>query len=85
MCWRGARRPGLLQDIAACGASIKDIIHERSWLYHSVDKVNVKCIVETMGREHSEQLRQSLLAAGYDLAWDLTAMGKTVTEDDREN
>jgi len=50
-----------------------------------VDKVNVKCIVETMGREHSEQLRQSLLAAGYDLAWDLTAMGKTVTEDDREN
>ncbi|EWM22972.1 hypothetical protein Naga_101702g1 [Nannochloropsis gaditana] len=33
-----------------------------------------------MGREHSEQLRQALLAAGYELAWDLTGVGKTVTE-----
>jgi hypothetical protein len=34
-----------------------------------VDQVNVKCIVETMGRDHSEQLRQKLLAEGYKLAW----------------
>lgn len=37
-------RPGgiatLTKHIAAAGASIKDIIHERSWLYHSVDKVS---------------------------------------------
>ena len=36
-------RPGgiamLTKHIAAAGASIKDIIHERSWLYHSVDQV----------------------------------------------
>ncbi len=39
-------RPGgiaaLTKHIAAAGASIKDIIHERSWLYHSVDKVIIK-------------------------------------------
>ncbi|TFJ83337.1 hypothetical protein NSK_005401 [Nannochloropsis salina CCMP1776] len=77
--------PVVADDIASTGASIKDIIHERSWLYHSVDQVNVKCIVETMGREHSEQLRQALLAAGYELAWDLTGVGKTVTEVEKEN
>jgi len=38
-----------------------------------------------MGREHSEQLRQALLAAGYELAWDLTGVGKTVTEVEKEN
>ena len=48
-------------------------------------QVNVKCIVETMGREHSEQLRQKLLGEGYELAWDLTGLGVTATYDEKEN
>lgn len=80
-----ASHPTRLTQIAAAGASIKDIIHERSWLYHSVDQVNVKCIVETMGRAHSEQLRQKLTAEGIKLQWDLTALGTEATNADREN
>ena len=34
------------------GASIKDIYHERAWLYQSVDQVQVKCVVELNGPEH---------------------------------
>ena len=44
-------RPGGIANltgvISKAGASIKDMIHERAWLYSSVDEVNVKCIVET--------------------------------------
>lgn len=38
-------------------------------------QVNVKCIVETTGRSHSEALRQRLLSEGYPLHWDVTAAG----------
>lgn len=47
--------------------------------------MNVKCIVETMGREHSNQLRTRLLDEGYELAWDLTGLGATATSDEKEN
>merc|ERR1711918_63819 len=47
-------RPGGIANltgvISKAGASIKDMIHERAWLYSSVDEVNVKCIVETTGQ-----------------------------------
>jgi threonine dehydratase len=71
-------RPGgiaqLTTTISSTGASIKDMIHERAWLYSSVDEVNVKCIVETTGEEHSEQLRQALLNAGYQkLYWEVAS------------
>lgn len=71
-------RPGgianLTATISSTGASIKDMIHERAWLYSSVDEVNVKCIVETTGEEHSEQLRQALLNAGYQkLYWEVAS------------
>jgi len=50
------------------------MIHERAWLYSSVDEVNVKCIVETTGHEHSEELRQALLDAGYKkLYWEVSS------------
>lgn len=45
----------------------------------------MKCIVETMGRDHSNQLRQKLLEEGYELAWDLTGLGATATKDEKEN
>lgn len=71
-------RPGgianLTSVISNTGASIKDMIHERAWLYSSVDEVNVKCIVETTGHDHSEQLRKALLEAGYKkLYWEVSS------------
>ncbi len=45
----------------------------------------MKCIVETMGREHSEHLRQALLQEGYELAWDLTGLGTEASNDEKEN
>ena len=38
--------------IYAVGASIKDIYHERAWV-GAVDKVNITCVVETTGKEHT--------------------------------
>jgi threonine dehydratase len=52
------------------GASIKDIYHERAWLYTSVDQVQVKCVVELNGPEHAKRLKQALLDKGYPLVWD---------------
>jgi threonine dehydratase len=66
-------RPGgisrLTDLLAREGASIKDIYHERAWLYTSVDQVQVKCVVELNGNEHAKQLKKALLAAGYPLVW----------------
>eukprot|EP00608_Synchroma_pusillum_P002918 CAMPEP_0198441360 /NCGR_PEP_ID=MMETSP1452-20131203/62368_1 /TAXON_ID=1181717 /ORGANISM="Synchroma pusillum, Strain CCMP3072" /LENGTH=432 /DNA_ID=CAMNT_0044161985 /DNA_START=71 /DNA_END=1367 /DNA_ORIENTATION=+ len=59
-------RPGgiaaLTREIADLGVSIKDIYHERAWLHTSVDQVQVKCVVETTGIEHSERLRNFLVS-----------------------
>jgi len=60
---------GLTKVIAKAGASIKDIYHERAWLHSSISAVQVKCVVETMGFEHGEKLKRSILSAGYDLQW----------------
>lgn len=45
--------------------SIKDIYHERAWLHTRVDQVMVKCIVETTGQEHTEQMFRALTKSGY--------------------
>ena len=66
-------RPGgisrLTSLLAEQGASIKDIYHERAWLYTSVDQVQVKCVVELNGTEHAKRLKKALLDKGYPLVW----------------
>lgn len=62
-------RPGgiarLAKDMAELGVSIKDIYHERAWLYSRVDQVVVKCVVETTGAEHSAHMFAELAKRGY--------------------
>ena len=57
-------RPGgiskLTKQIAEEGASVKDIFHERAWLYSSVDQVIIKIVLETLGPEHNRTLLDSL-------------------------
>ncbi|HEY0867653.1 MAG TPA: threonine ammonia-lyase [Fimbriimonas sp.] len=61
-------RPGglatLAQQIAANGASVKQITHERAFAEPDVSKVEVQCIVETRGHDHLERLLASLESAG---------------------
>ncbi|KAJ1406240.1 tryptophan synthase beta subunit-like PLP-dependent enzyme [Ochromonadaceae sp. CCMP2298] len=64
-------RPGgiarLATDMAAMGASVKDIHHERAWLYSRVDQVVVKCVVETTGADHADKIFKGLRDKGYPL------------------
>lgn len=66
-------RPGgiakLTQLLSEMGASIKDIYHERAWLYTTVDQVQVKCVVELQGKEHAEKLKNALIEKGYPVIW----------------
>jgi threonine dehydratase len=58
---------GLAKEMAELGASIKDILHERAWLYSRVDQVVVKCVVETVGAEHTEKIIRGLQSKGYQI------------------
>lgn len=62
-------RPGGIAKLTALlheqGASIKDIYHERAWLYTAVDQAQVKCVVELEGKEHGMRLKEALNKAGY--------------------
>ena len=64
-------RPGgiavLSRLLADLGVSIKDIYHERAWLHSRVDQVQVKCVVETTGKEHSDKVMDTLLENGYEV------------------
>jgi threonine dehydratase len=66
-------RPGgiakLTQLLSEMGASIKDIYHERAWLHTSVDRVQVKCVVELNGIDHAELLKKALIENGYPIIW----------------
>jgi len=57
-------RPGGLAEftrvVAALGGSVKDIFHERAWLYNAVDQVLINCVLETAGREHNERIVDGL-------------------------
>lgn len=59
-------RPGGLADlasqIAAAGASIKQVVHDRAFASSDVSTVNVVCTVETRNHEHLAQLRRQLKA-----------------------
>jgi threonine dehydratase len=63
-------RPGgladLAKEIAATGASIKQVVHDRAFASSDVSTVNVLCTVETRNREHVEQLRTQLKARGVE-------------------
>jgi len=63
-------RPGgiaeLATALAAIGASVKDLFHERAWLHTSVDRVVVKAILETRGFEHNHDILRHLHELGYD-------------------
>jgi len=56
---------GLAKQLADLGASIKDIHHERAWLYSRIDQVVVKCVIETTGAEHTEHIIKTLKEKGY--------------------
>lgn len=61
-------RPGglaiLSKQIAAAGASIKQIVHDRAFASSNVSMVTVLCTVETRNREHFEQVRARLKEHG---------------------
>jgi threonine dehydratase len=63
-------RPGGLADlanqIAATGASVKQVVHDRTFASSDVSTVNVLCTVETRNHEHLAQLRAQLKSHGVE-------------------
>jgi threonine dehydratase len=63
-------RPGGLADlstqIAASGASIKQVVHDRAFASSDVSAVRVLCTVETRDREHLSALREQLRNHGVE-------------------
>jgi threonine dehydratase len=63
-------RPGglaqLLTVIAAAGASIKEVSHDRHFGPADVARVSVSCVIETQGFDHINRLMHALAAAGID-------------------
>lgn len=61
-------RPGGLNEltatIAAAGASVRQITHERAFGGPDVSTVLVLCTVEVRDREHGEELQRALVAKG---------------------
>ena len=63
-----ADRPGglarLAEVIAAAGASVKEIVHDRAFSGPDLSAVRVVCVVETTGRDHVRELHEALAKAG---------------------
>ncbi|MEP6602739.1 MAG: threonine ammonia-lyase [Spartobacteria bacterium] len=63
-------RPGGLADltaqIAATGASIKQVVHDRAFASSDVSAVNVVCTVETRNHQHLDDLRAQLKSHGVE-------------------
>jgi threonine dehydratase len=61
-------RPGglarLAEVIAATGASVREIVHDRTFAGSDLSEVRVVCVVETTGRDHLAVLDKALAAAG---------------------
>jgi threonine dehydratase len=61
-------RPGGLADltaqIASCGASIKQVVHDRAFAGSDVSAVHVLCTVETRDHQHLAELRERLRGHG---------------------
>jgi threonine dehydratase len=64
-------RPGGLADlaaqIAASGASIKQVVHDRAFAGSDVSAVQVLCTVETRNREHLAETLAKLRARGVEI------------------
>ena len=64
-------RPGGLARfatvLAEAGASVRDITHDRAFAGDDVNRVLVRCVVETRDADHARALRQCLIGAGYEL------------------
>ncbi len=64
-------RPGGLADltaqIAAAGASVKQVVHERAFASSDVSAVRVVCTVETRDRDHLSQLLNQLRSHGVEI------------------
>ena len=64
-------RPGGLADltsqIAAAGASINQVVHDRAFASSNVSTVNVLCTVETRDRGHLEMVLANLKAHGIEI------------------
>lgn len=62
-------RPGGLSElarvIAGCGASVKDIEHDRAFSGPDVSAVNVICTVETRDHAHVRELHRALRRQGF--------------------
>jgi threonine dehydratase len=56
---------GLCKVIAACGASINQVTHDRAFSGPDVSATRVVCTVETRDRRHIASLRRALKAAGF--------------------
>jgi threonine dehydratase len=63
-------RPGglasLSKQIATAGASIKQIVHDRTFASSDVSTVNVLCTIETRNHEHFAQVRARLKEHGIE-------------------
>jgi threonine dehydratase len=63
-------RPGGLADlaaqIAASGASVKQVVHERAFASSDISAVRVLCTVETRDHAHLSNLRSQLQSHGVD-------------------
>ena len=63
-------RPGglaeLATQIAATGASIKQVVHDRAFAGSDVSEVHVLCTVETRNKEHLTELRAHLRQHGVE-------------------
>jgi threonine dehydratase len=61
-------RPGglarLAQVIAATGASIKEIVHDRAFSGPDLSAVRVVCVAETTGHDHVRRLHEALAGSG---------------------
>lgn len=64
-------RPGglaaLLATLAASGANVIDLTHERTSAYLHIGEVEVSLQLETKGAEHAEDVLRHLRSSGYDV------------------
>merc|ERR1712146_316871 len=62
-------RPGgiasLTKIVADAGGSIKDIYHERPWTKTRMDEVSVRIVMETMNKEHADQVLSYVEEQGF--------------------
>jgi len=72
-------RPGGLARftdiIAAAGASVQDILHDRAFASDDINEVTVRCIVETRDADHIRHLHRRLTDAGFDVTFDARCEG----------